>query len=127
MEPPTVRKILGPGWTYCPRCDANSMVKLKDSWHCPWCGITVAVGQPPPIGEIMVWSEPLTGEEMAREYTHLQAKANAWVEAHKDMPPPKMPERLRWFLRVVRPIAWLFACQVVGVRDKKDKEDKIDA
>ena len=30
MERPTVRKILGQGWTYCPRCKADSMVVEDD-------------------------------------------------------------------------------------------------
>ncbi len=72
--------------------------------------------------EIMVWSEPLTGEELTRELTHIQTQAQEWVVAHRDAQPPRLLKRLTWFTRLVRPIAWLFACQVVGIRDKKDKE-----
>lgn len=120
MEPPTIRKILGLGWTYCPRCDQNVMVPDGDGWHCPFCGVHMVLSVTVPIPELMIWSEPLTGEEVKREYVHLQEKSSKWVKDHKDIPPPRLPRRLRWFNRLVRPLAWLFACQVVGMRDKKE-------
>lgn len=123
MEQLTVSKILGPGWTYCPRCDDNVMVPDKATWHCPFCGVTLTVGKLPPLPpEMMVWSEPLTDEEINREAMHLQAKATAWVEAHKDKPIPRLPRRLVWFNRVVKPLAWLLSCKVVVLLDKKYKE-----
>ena len=122
MERPTVRKIMGLGWTYCPRCDQDVMVPDGLGWHCPFCGIHLVVAPSAPTPKMMVWNEALTGEELTRELTHLQAQAQRWVTDHKDMPPPKLLRRLMWFTRLVRPISWLFACQVMAIRDKKDKE-----
>ena len=122
MEPPTVRKLLGLGWTYCPRCDDNVMVPDGGGWQCPFCGVHVVLTPSMPMPELMVWSEPLTGEEVAREQAHLQERAQKWVDAHKDISPPTPPRRLIWFNRLVKPIAWLFDYQVMAVRDKKHKE-----
>ena len=124
MELPTVRKLMGLGWTYCPRCDDNLMIPEGQGWHCPFCGIGLAISKMPPVPptELMIWSESLTGEEMMREYELLQHRAIKWVEAHKDIPPPKLPWRLVWFIRLGRPVAWLLGCQVMGLRDKKNKE-----
>ncbi len=44
MKAPTVREILGLGWTYCPRCETNSMVTEGVGWHCPWCGVDDCAG-----------------------------------------------------------------------------------
>ena len=122
MEPPTLRNILGQGWTYCPRCQAESMVTQKDGWHCPFCGITVILATPTvQPSEMMLWSEGLTGDELARETAHIQAQATKWIEAHKDIKPPN---RLVWFSRITRPIAWLCGCKVVGLLDKKTEVTK---
>ncbi len=56
---------------------------------------------------------------MTREYVHLQERAQHWVEAHKDDKPPSMPGRLLLFTNLVRPLAWLCGCRVVGLMDKK--------
>lgn len=123
MEQPTVSKIMGPGWTYCPRCDANAMVPEGDGWHCPWCGITMSVKNMPPVpSEMMVWSENLTGEELTREYSQIQRQTTKWVADHKDIPPPRPPRRLQWFMFITKPLAWVFGCRVVALKDKKEKE-----
>ncbi len=105
MEAPTIRKILGLGWTYC-----------------PWCGVTLVIAPSMPTPEIMVWSEQLNGEETMREVAHLQTQANRWVKAHRDDLPPVTPRRLRLFNGLVWPLAWLLGYKVIALKDKRYKE-----
>jgi len=116
---PDLTTILGQGWTYCPRCDADSMVKTEQGWHCPWCGISMMLAQPPPISEVMLWSDALDTEQVMREMNHIQQKTTVWATAQAKLRPPK---RVCAFIKLCNLLGWLFGCRVQMVLDKTVKE-----
>lgn len=124
MERPTIRKIMGLGWTYCPRCNENVMVPDGPGWHCPFCGIHLVLGELLPMAppELMVWSEQLTSDERVMEHTHLQEQAQRWVTDHKDIPSPRPPRRVRYFVKLTKPLAKVMGVVIGSMYVKKDKE-----
>lgn len=126
MQQPSIVNILGTGWTYCPRCNADSMVTDGASWLCPFCGIRLTIVKSPPMPpDLMVWSEQLNEEEIKREFSYLQNKATAWAadqsKTYNEVP-PKPCRRVRACMRLLTALAWLFGCKPVAVMDKKHKE-----
>ena len=122
MQQPDLRKMIGTGWTYCPRCDKEGMAPTGDGgWACPWCSIKMAMRKQPAT-DFMMWSEPLNVEELTREVVHVGQMVLAYASTEALKPPEVPPRRVWAFIRVVRPIAWLFSCKVAGVIDKKYKE-----
>ncbi len=120
MEILNLAKLLGDGWVYCPRCNADSMVVVEDGWHCPWCGIGMAMH--PTHEGTMLWSEPLTTEEVTREMNHLRNMLLAWATEQAKAKPQVPPWRVRFCYKLANIVAWPLACKVVGVIDKKQRE-----
>ena len=116
MQTPSLNALFGKGWTYCPRCDSNSLIPRAGEWFCPWCGIRVAICNPP---ETMAWNEELSEEEVTREGDYLQKALQA--EVAKQFQPAAW--RVRACICAVRALAWLFNCKVGAVDDKQKSEE----
>ena len=70
------------GWSYCPRCDDNSMLTLKshEEYECPICGLGMAVGITGPDGSCTLQAtKPITIQEAWR----YQRYCTKLLEAHK--------------------------------------------
>ncbi len=137
------------GWSYCPRCDKDTMVTVEVGklMQCPMCGLGVAIETNAYGSTSLEIKEPLQVIEAMRYQHYLQAMyqrtqaAGAQTQAgdvrdvrifdHALTPaeiakqyqalttPPPRRVRLAW--RLCNQVARCFGCRIVGIIDLKDK------
>jgi len=119
----SLKNIVGQGWTYCPRCNQETLVPDgAGGWHCPICDIKMAITPPVPQVEILLWSEALNQEETEREFQYIRGSVMAHAAEQAKRVPPKLCKRVRACLSLLTALAWLFGCKPIAVVDKKHKE-----
>jgi len=111
------------GWTYCPRCNDESMLAMDNSqYECPMCGLIMRIefmdGQPVALSAM----QPLHFTEVIRYSNYMMKLVHQANQSQQNVIETKMPWRVRLCFRIFNSIGWFFGCKAQVITDKRVKE-----